>query len=161
MIFHYHLRIGEVRTTRNETTYPIHGKYPLNQNNVWLVNYNVAGWLQLLAGWPQSVSIVTQQRVNCRAMVSQLTHNSVTVATNVSMRFERCSSALSSHPLRSVLKIRSSRIVPSAHLFSPWQSPSKLGSAHLAYRKGSARLILQKTTETTTALCRLFYQPNL
>ena len=30
MIFHYHLRIGEVRTTRNETTYPIHGKYPLN-----------------------------------------------------------------------------------------------------------------------------------
>ena len=26
----------------------------------------------------------------------------------------------------------------SAHLFSPWQSPSKLGSAHLAYRKGSA-----------------------
>ena len=23
-----------------------------------------------------------------------------------------------------------------AHLFSPWQSPSKLGSAHLAYRKG-------------------------
>ena len=30
MIFHYHLRIGEVRTIRNETTYPIHGKYPLN-----------------------------------------------------------------------------------------------------------------------------------
>ena len=31
MIFHYHLLIGEVRTIRNETTYPIHGKYPLNQ----------------------------------------------------------------------------------------------------------------------------------
>ena len=33
MIFHYHLRIGEVRTIRNETTYPIHGKYLLNLNN--------------------------------------------------------------------------------------------------------------------------------
>ncbi|MDY4950993.1 MAG: hypothetical protein SO098_00785, partial [Prevotella sp.] len=33
MIFHYHLFIGEVRTIRNETTYPIHGKYPLNQFN--------------------------------------------------------------------------------------------------------------------------------
>ena len=31
MIFHYHLLIGEVRTIRNETTYSIHGKYPLNQ----------------------------------------------------------------------------------------------------------------------------------
>ena len=31
MIFHYHLFIGEVRTIRNETTYPIHGNYPLNQ----------------------------------------------------------------------------------------------------------------------------------
>ena len=31
MIFYYHLFIGEVRTIRNETTYPIHGKYPLNQ----------------------------------------------------------------------------------------------------------------------------------
>ena len=30
MIFHYHLLIGEVRTIRNETAYPIHGKYPLN-----------------------------------------------------------------------------------------------------------------------------------
>ena len=30
MIFYYHLFIGEVRTIRNETTYPIHGKYPLN-----------------------------------------------------------------------------------------------------------------------------------
>ena len=30
MIFYYHLLIGEVRTIRNETTYPIHGKYPLN-----------------------------------------------------------------------------------------------------------------------------------
>ena len=29
MIFYYHLFIGEVRTIRNETTYPIHGKYPL------------------------------------------------------------------------------------------------------------------------------------
>ena len=26
----YYLLIGEVRTIRNETTYPIHGKYPLN-----------------------------------------------------------------------------------------------------------------------------------
>ena len=25
------------------------------------------------------------------------------------------------------------------HLFSPWQSPSELGSAHLAYRKGWAQ----------------------
>ena len=33
MIFYYHLFIGEVRTIRNETTYPIHGKYPLNLNN--------------------------------------------------------------------------------------------------------------------------------
>ena len=32
MIFHYHLLIGEVRTIRNETTYPIHGKYPLSPN---------------------------------------------------------------------------------------------------------------------------------
>ena len=32
MIFYYHLFIGEVRTIRNETTYPIHGKYPLNPN---------------------------------------------------------------------------------------------------------------------------------
>ena len=39
--------------------------------------------------------------------------------------------------LRSVLKIRSRRIGLSAHLFSPWQSPSKLGPAHLAYRKDS------------------------
>ena len=31
MISYYHLFIGEVRTIRNETTYPIHGKYPLNQ----------------------------------------------------------------------------------------------------------------------------------
>ena len=31
MIFYYHLFIGEVRTIRNETTYSIHGKYPLNQ----------------------------------------------------------------------------------------------------------------------------------
>ena len=31
MIFYYHLLIGEVRTIRNETTYPIHGKYPLNR----------------------------------------------------------------------------------------------------------------------------------
>ena len=30
MIFYYHLFIGEVKTIRNETTYPIHGKYPLN-----------------------------------------------------------------------------------------------------------------------------------
>ena len=32
MIFYYHLFIGEVRTIRNETTYPIHGKYPFNLN---------------------------------------------------------------------------------------------------------------------------------
>ena len=32
MIFYYHLLIGEVRTIRNETTYPIHGKYPLNHS---------------------------------------------------------------------------------------------------------------------------------
>ena len=31
MIFYYHLFIGEVRTIRDETTYSIHGKYPLNQ----------------------------------------------------------------------------------------------------------------------------------
>ena len=31
MIFHYHLFSGEVRTIRNETTYPIHGQYPLSQ----------------------------------------------------------------------------------------------------------------------------------
>ena len=31
MIFYYHLLIGEVRAIRNETTYPIHGKYPLNR----------------------------------------------------------------------------------------------------------------------------------
>ena len=33
IIFYYHLFIGEVWTIRNETTYPIHGKYPLNLNN--------------------------------------------------------------------------------------------------------------------------------
>ena len=38
MIFYYHLLIGEVWTIRNETTYPIHGKYPLNQvRNLQLV----------------------------------------------------------------------------------------------------------------------------
>ena len=38
MIFYYHLFIGEVWTIRNETTYPIHGKYPLNQvRNLQLV----------------------------------------------------------------------------------------------------------------------------
>ena len=31
-IFYYHLLIGEVWTIRNETTYPIHGKYPLSPN---------------------------------------------------------------------------------------------------------------------------------
>ena len=31
MIFYYHLFIVEVWTIRNETTYPIHGKYPLNR----------------------------------------------------------------------------------------------------------------------------------
>ena len=34
MIFLYlYLLIGEAGTIRNETTYPIHGKYPLNLNN--------------------------------------------------------------------------------------------------------------------------------
>ena len=33
MIFYYHLFIGEVRTIRNETTYSIHGKYPLNRKS--------------------------------------------------------------------------------------------------------------------------------
>ena len=36
MIFYYHLLIGEVRTIRNETTYPIHGKYPLNRYFPWI-----------------------------------------------------------------------------------------------------------------------------
>ena len=40
--------------------------------------------------------------------------------------------------LRLVLSFWSSRIGPSSYLFSTWQSPSKLDSAHLAYRKGSA-----------------------
>ena len=35
MIFYYHLFIGEVGTIRNETTYPIHGKYPLNRLGGW------------------------------------------------------------------------------------------------------------------------------
>ena len=37
MIFHYHLFIGEVRTIRNETTYPIHGKYRLNPISVMIL----------------------------------------------------------------------------------------------------------------------------
>ena len=43
MIFHYHLRIGEVRTIRNETTYPIHGKYPLSQKLLCV-------WVRMIAG---------------------------------------------------------------------------------------------------------------
>ena len=48
MIFYYHLLIGEVRTIRNETTDPIHGKYPLSQS---LSNPGQAK--RSRGGWPQ------------------------------------------------------------------------------------------------------------
>ena len=39
--FPFHLLIGEVRTIRNETKHPIHGKYPLNRKDMelWHADY--------------------------------------------------------------------------------------------------------------------------